>query len=89
VISFFARGSSIVVRIESGFNIVASDIELGWDCGNELLARAMLHILRERLGHTMRKVRQEAYDAGWKAAKAKTAKASWQPCHMPKPEEIY
>ena len=90
MITFGVDGEHITISINTGFNIAAPVITLRWSCGNELLARALLNVVSRRLARTMQRVRMEAYDLGWKHAKAKARR--WDTLdshytHLPKTED--
>jgi len=48
-----------------------------WECGREDFAKLLRDNLQKRMNHEIRKIREQAYAAGWKDAKAKRQKETW------------
>lgn len=46
-------------------------------CGGDVYAGLLTEHLRKRLGNLVEEARREAYEQGWKDAKAKRSKSDW------------
>lgn len=54
--------------------------ELGWECGSEWAARLLCDWLGEEMRARLKNIREDAYNFGWKQAKAKKGgKNEWWP----------
>lgn len=51
--------------------------QFSFNCGGEAYAGLLTKALRDALGDAVQAVRREAYEEGWRDAKAKTAKRDY------------
>jgi hypothetical protein len=70
-ITFVRNGSVIVavVRIKTGHVF-----RLEWETGTEWAACLLLEAITDALGDRVAKIREQSYNEGWAAAKAKRSK---------------
>ncbi len=62
------------LRHESGGT---SSYPFSFNCGDTAYADLLERYLKDRLSSEMKKARQEAYEKGWREAKAKVKKETW------------
>jgi hypothetical protein len=74
MISFSTDGYKLKLIVETNKNYV---LHLYWDCGKELHAELLRDHLHETLNGRLEVIRREAYEKGWKDAKAKRRKEDW------------
>ena len=53
------------------------DYHFTWACANDVYAGFLANAMENQLGDRLAAIRAEAYEQGWKDAKAKRHKASW------------
>jgi hypothetical protein len=75
MIKFHQHGTQVKVEIDPGIN--GSTMLLYWQADKEMLAYLLRDKLQTELGDKLRAIREEAYEKGWKDAKAKRAKSTW------------
>lgn len=51
--------------------VQADHISLTWECSTELFAALLVERLRDNLRETIAAIRKDAYEEGWRTAKAK------------------
>lgn len=85
VIGIRSEKNDLVVSFRAGYPIDGLIFELRWAAGSEWSARLLAHSLRSRISDLLSRIRREAYEDGWRDAKAKRRKATWWPGNWPTP----
>lgn len=66
-------GARLTLTIEHGLPVQPAALLLTWDAGNEILAAALVTCIGDQLAGRIEGIRRAEYEAGWKAARARTA----------------
>lgn len=83
------EGDAVVVDLDTGNDergMPMPGIRLTWKAGADQFAALLAQRISERLHTALVEARREAYNQGWKQAKAKGkagAKCTWFPGHLP------
>jgi hypothetical protein len=64
-------GSNVEATVQAPYPIGNLRFCLSWNAGSEWAASLLAHTLRRALGEKLANIRSEAYQQGWKDAKAK------------------
>jgi hypothetical protein len=77
MLSFFRKENKVIVKLEHG--IWGSDEHFALEIGQsfEYQAQLLKDALNKNLQNNLERIRREAYNQGWKDAKAKTRKQTW------------
>lgn len=75
MIQFTREGTK--VRIEISSNALSKSFLFYHECGQDHFASLMDDSYQERMSQSLERIRREAYNQGWKDAKAKVKKESW------------
>ena len=77
MIEFKRDGTTIEVLIEVKASQEKRWLPFHWNANNELYAELLVENFKHHLIEQMQRARKEAYEAGWKDAKAKQQKETW------------
>lgn len=77
MIQFTIDGKDLLVRIESELPPKENVYLLRWNTADACYANLLGDHLRSKLNNKLRAIREEAYEQGWKDAKAKRKKKDW------------
>lgn len=66
--------TEVYVKINTGLSIERSIIPFNFDCCSQYSAELLLRHLRFELDKSLEKIRENAYNRGWKDAKSKQKK---------------
>jgi hypothetical protein len=75
MIKFQVHGTQIKVEINPGIN--GSAMLLYWETNSSMLVHLLRDKLHDELNKKLTEMRREAYESGWRDAKAKSAKKTW------------
>jgi hypothetical protein len=67
-------------QVELKFNVDVGtgwNYSFSWNCNDEVYAQLLAAQMNKQLGNKLELIRREAYDQGFKDAKAKRAKREW------------
>lgn len=71
------EGSTVEVKVKGQFPIQRWTYTFSSERGHESNALLLAHNLRQHLYETVRQIRREEYNSGWKDAKRKTKKRDY------------
>ncbi len=77
MVELSSKDKTVTVKIKGGWPV--GDWVWTWsiDVGQEAYALLLVNNMRERMGYELSRIREDAYNEGWKNAKAKTTKRTW------------
>jgi hypothetical protein len=75
------EGTRVVLRVR--LDVVNETFEWSYDARTEWAATLLRNALSDALSKRMSQAREEAYEDGWKHAKAKKAKETWFSMRLP------
>lgn len=73
MIDYRVSGQAVKIHVDSGLG----KFTFTHECGQDYLASLMCDQYERHMRSVLEKVRKEAYNQGWKDAKAKNKKATW------------
>lgn len=77
MIDVVREGTKVKVAIDPSM-FDGKSMCLYWDCTYDWYASLLVQKINATMSARLRSIREEAYEAGWKDAKAKKSKADWQ-----------
>lgn len=75
MIEFKREGTKVVITVESG--VMNYEFSFNHECNHDHFAVLMRDAYNKHMNEELRKVREQAYNKGWKDAKAKVKKETW------------
>lgn len=69
-------GTKVVAEISCGLE-TAGSLLFTWDTEREIFAQALYEKMRDAMWSNLKRIRRDAYEQGWKDAKAHRAKESY------------
>lgn len=76
MIKVWKSGTQIKLEVDPGMSD-KSVMYFYWNCGTEWYTELLRKQLDERLRASLQKIREDAYNDGWKDAKAKKMRRTW------------
>jgi len=76
MIEFIKDGEEVLVKVNTSSSI-NWHIKAKFNCNSELYAALLRQELHSHLNNTLERIRKQAYEQGWKDAKARTKKETW------------
>jgi hypothetical protein len=70
-------GAHLLVTLTGEYPISGTRFTLRWDAGSSWAANLLRYHMDKRMGEQLEALRREAYERGWKDAKAHRTKATW------------
>ena len=78
MIEFVKDGLEARIKITSFFNWIGDRVyTMKWNCNDSEYASLLTKRFQDTMEEKLRTIRHEAYEAGWKDAKAKKARETW------------
>lgn len=78
MITFKREGSVVICKVEMDMPYWDTRIyHFRWETGSDVCSSLLTQHARTTLSDKLRAIRKEAYNRGWKDAKAKTKKEEW------------
>lgn len=71
VLNICRNGTAVEVTVDSGLAIERSRFQFKWETNSDWAAELLANKLRKRVGDAVQAARKEAYEEGWRDAKAK------------------
>lgn len=76
MIKIWKNGTQIKLEVDPGMSD-KKVMYFYWECGTEWYSELLRKQLDERLWASLKKIREDAYNDGWKDAKAKKMRQTW------------
>lgn len=76
MINITREGTQVKVEIKSSYPLTKTYL-FYWECGREDFAMLLRDNLQGSMNKALERLKTQAYNEGWKHAKAKTKKTTW------------
>lgn len=77
MIEISSKGSLVTATLTGTYPVGGWTFTFNWNASNESYALLLANNLSGHLEESLRKIRQQAYHDGYRAAKAKAKRCSW------------
>lgn len=77
MINFSRKDSAVTVEVEANVGVAARFFHFTMNLSNEVYAYMLRENFQTKMTKALQDIRREAYEQGWKDAKAKIARRDW------------